>query len=72
MKSAETADISDTLPLDTILSVLRDHPVRLAILFGSYATGTDHPRSDIDIAVELNELILSVVTIYHRIHLVPR
>lgn len=38
--------------IDAVRGVLRDHPVRLAILFGSHATGTAHAKSDIDIAVE--------------------
>lgn len=56
MKSAEAADIDETLPLETVRSVLQAHPVRLAILFGSFATDTTHPRSDIDIAVEFDTL----------------
>lgn len=54
MRSAEATDIEDSLPLDTIRTVLREHSVQLAILFGSYATDSTHPRSDIDIAVELD------------------
>jgi predicted nucleotidyltransferase len=56
MRSVEATDIRDTLPLETLRSVLQDHPVQLAILFGSYARGTAHPRSDIDIAIELDTL----------------
>ncbi|MFB6228194.1 MAG: nucleotidyltransferase family protein [Halobacteriales archaeon] len=39
-----------------IRSVLEDHPVRLAILFGSHATGRAHEESDVDLAVELDGL----------------
>lgn len=54
MRTAETADIDVSLDLDRIRTALREHPVRLAILFGSQATGTDIPASDIDIAVEFD------------------
>ena len=36
--------------------MLDDHSVRLAILFGSHATGRAHEESDIDLAVELDGL----------------
>jgi len=55
MRTAETADVNDSLPLHTVESVLREHPVQLAILFGSHAKETVHQRSDIDIAVELED-----------------
>lgn len=51
---------SDKLPEDIkqiryILSALREEgKVLLAYLFGSYASGTQHKRSDIDIAIYLN------------------
>lgn len=35
-------------------AVLREHPVRLAILFGSHATETTHATSDIDLTVEFD------------------
>ncbi|KZN24677.1 nucleotidyltransferase [Haladaptatus sp. R4] len=53
MRTVETAAINDSLPIDRIQSVLREHSVRFAALFGSHATGTPHSESDIDIAVEL-------------------
>lgn len=56
MRSAETTDIESSLPLDTIRSVLQEHSVQIALLFGSYATDSTHPRSDIDIAVEFDAL----------------
>jgi predicted nucleotidyltransferase len=49
-------DPAEDLPREAIRSVLRDHPVRLAILFGSRATGRTHEGSDVDIAVELDGL----------------
>lgn len=55
MRDAETTDLDSSLDLDTLRSVLREHPVRLAILFGSHATGTTHSGSDIDIAVEFDD-----------------
>ena len=41
--------------LEACQAVLREHPVRLAILFGSHATETTHATSDIDLAVEFDE-----------------
>lgn len=45
------AAVDDSLPLESLRAVLREHPVQVAILFGSHAHGDPHPRSDIDIAV---------------------
>ena len=52
MRTADSADIGRSIPLERLITVLLEHPVQLAILFGSHATGTTHRRSDIDIAVE--------------------
>jgi predicted nucleotidyltransferase len=54
MRTPETTELSDSLPVSTLRSVLRDHPVRLAVLFGSRAAGNTHPGSDIDLAVEFD------------------
>lgn len=56
MRAIETADVGESLPLDALQSVLGDHPIRLAVLFGSYATDRVHARSDVDIAVEFENL----------------
>ncbi|HEX6207982.1 MAG TPA: nucleotidyltransferase domain-containing protein [Actinomycetota bacterium] len=37
--------------------VLEDEPVVFAYLFGSQATGQAHPRSDVDVAVMLDETV---------------
>lgn len=37
---------------ERLSEVLRDHPVRLGVLFGSRVEGTDHVDSDVDLAVE--------------------
>lgn len=55
MKTAETAALDASL-VEPLCEVLQEHPVRLAILFGSHATGTAHSASDIDLAVELDSL----------------
>lgn len=44
-----------SLDLGTIQAVLADQPVRLAVLFGSQATGMADAQSDVDIAIELTE-----------------
>jgi predicted nucleotidyltransferase len=56
MRSIETADVDGAVPLDVVRSVLDEHPVQFAILFGSHATGDIHSRSDVDIAVEFEGL----------------
>jgi predicted nucleotidyltransferase len=56
MRAIETADVGESLPLDALQSVLGDHPIRLAVLFGSYATDRIHARSGVDIAVEFENL----------------
>lgn len=53
MRTVESADIDDSLPIETLRGILREHSVQFAFLFGSYATETVHPASDVDIAVEL-------------------
>ena len=55
MKTAESIALDTSLDLDALQAVLREHPVRLAILFGSHATETTHATSDIDLAVEFDE-----------------
>lgn len=46
----------DSLPLDDLRERLEDQPVRLAVLFGSHATGETHTHSDVDLAIELDGL----------------
>ena len=55
MKTAESIVLDISLDFDALQAVLREHPVRLAILFGSHATETAHATSDIDLAVEFDE-----------------
>jgi len=54
MRTSENAAIDESLPLETLQEVLQEHPVQLAIVFGSHATGESHSRSDIDIAIEFD------------------
>lgn len=42
----------DKRALKRLREVLKEHPVRLGVLFGSQATGTAGDHSDIDVAVE--------------------
>jgi predicted nucleotidyltransferase len=53
MRTVESTDMDTGLPLEQLHAVFEEHPVECAILFGSHATATTHPRSDIDIAVAL-------------------
>lgn len=51
MEPAADVPAEVTEPLGT---VLRDHPVRTAVLFGSRIRGTETAQSDFDIAVEFD------------------
>lgn len=51
MRTPESVHGPIGVDVDVLRSVLQSHPVRLAILFGSQATGETHGASDIDIAV---------------------
>lgn len=42
---------------DAVTAVLEDEPVVFAYLFGSHATGQAHLRSDVDVAVMLEERV---------------
>lgn len=55
MRTAESTTLDASLDLDALQAMLREHPIRLAILFGSHATETTHATSDIDLAVEFDE-----------------
>lgn len=46
---------STSVDADRVRDVLADHPVRLAVLFGSQVTGVADPGSDVDIAVEFED-----------------
>lgn len=56
MKNHRETSVGDAFPLETVVSVLAAHPVRLAVLFGSQAAGDHHEESDVDVAVELADL----------------
>lgn len=43
--------------VEALRGVLRRHPVRLAVAFGSAVTGETHPRSDVDLAVEFDDTV---------------
>ena len=49
--------VKDETPVrETVVSVLTEHPVEVAFLFGSRARGEDHEHSDIDVAVTFEGL----------------
>jgi predicted nucleotidyltransferase len=54
MRITDPTALDADLDLDALQVVLREHPVQIAILFGSHATETTHATSDIDIAVEFD------------------
>lgn len=53
---ADDPSSETSLPIEAIRECLEREPVRVAILFGSHARGDTHPDSDIDIAIELEDL----------------
>ena len=55
MRSAASTAFDTSLELDALQAILREHPLRLAILFGSHATDTTDTTRDIDLAVEFDE-----------------
>lgn len=56
MERASETDLADRLPLDELQAVFTQEPVRLAVCFGSQASGQVHGHSDVDIAIELDGL----------------
>ena len=46
---ADVSEIADLL--DAAVPLLQEHHIAAAVLYGSYAKGTNHATSDIDIAV---------------------
>lgn len=63
------ADGDDEIDRDALVSVLEEHPVSLAVLFGSVVGGRTHPNSDVDLAVEFDssvdeegEAMISLIT----------
>jgi predicted nucleotidyltransferase len=52
-----------------IIPVLRKYPIRRASLFGSFADGTAHENSDVDLLIELSQSIglLEFIHIKHEL-----
>jgi predicted nucleotidyltransferase len=53
--------------IQALRSVLHSHPVRVAVLFGSSATGSTDGRSDVDIAIEFDGSVENTVATYMAI-----
>lgn len=54
MNSRDAADNPELEPLISVLSQLRtENRLSIAILYGSFANGTQHSRSDIDLAIAI-------------------
>ena len=56
MKQAADTDLDERLPVAHLREQFERAPVRIAICFGSQARGETHSRSDIDFAVEFDEM----------------
>jgi predicted nucleotidyltransferase len=51
MRTVEATGRTFSFPVESVRSTLQEHPVTIAILFGSHAASTPTPQSDIDIAI---------------------
>lgn len=56
MEQATDTELSERLPVAQLRTQFEGSPVRVAICFGSQARGKTHGRSDIDFAVEFDEI----------------
>ncbi|MEF8786195.1 MAG: nucleotidyltransferase domain-containing protein [Haloarculaceae archaeon] len=56
MERVEETDLGQRLPVDTLQQLFEEQQVRLAICFGSYASGRTHSQSDIDLALEFEDV----------------
>lgn len=67
-ESDGTHRLSETdVDIDALRSELGEHPVRLAVLFGSRVTGRTDRRSDVDLLVEFDETVDNTVTAYQSL-----
>lgn len=48
---------------DSVNIVSQEYPLRRVELFGSYANGTNTPRSDVDLLVEFSQPKVSLLTL---------
>ena len=48
---------------DSINTVVREYPIKRVDLFGSYAEGTNHETSDVDLLVEFVTASISLLTL---------
>lgn len=56
MSRVESDDHIKPIDHDALRRVLSEHPIRLAVLFGSHACGNTHSTSDVDLAVEFDRV----------------
>lgn len=61
-----------SLDVDTIVSVLAESPVTVAVLYGSHARDEATGRSDIDLAVAFEETLSSIDRTRARLALIER
>lgn len=54
MNRPRDTNLAERLPLASLREVFEQRGVRIALCFGSYASGETHDRSDVDIAVEFD------------------
>jgi len=71
MRRADDVSI-EGLDLASIRSILEESPVRVAILYGSFARGEANERSDVDLAVDFEESLSSVQRTQARLALIDQ
>jgi predicted nucleotidyltransferase len=53
----QRSDTPSEVDSDPLRTALADYPLSLVVLFGSYATGSVHPLSDLDVAVRFEDTV---------------
>lgn len=56
MRTVEATDRTFSFPVERVRSTLQNHPVEIAILFGSHAAATATSQSDIDMAIAFESI----------------
>jgi len=61
-----------SLDTETIISVLEDEPITLAVLYGSHARGESTTHSDVDLAVAVSESLSALDRTRVRLRLLKK
>lgn len=53
----ERGELPDAVDPEVLHDAVASYPLSLAVLFGSYAAGTTHPLSDLDVAIKFEKAV---------------